>query len=1000
MIKILPILFLLSTTPYDMATKKYRPAPSQQIISTAGQFSPAQIGSEAGALQNEFNRQDRQRSIEAEQRKANDAQRLDNLKAKSLNAQQASGELVALANLSSTLTQNLMGMQMEENERARQRGIRKKYEEGVPAEEQKAFDDDYERLRDLDQQGQKAAIEAANNGLDAPSVRQITKLSGWEAVGYAEATIKQAAYDWPAFFQENKKNVTIMGEEGKPVTYDTARTEGDRAEIMATVRNQYLDKYKDFRPELLNKFLFEPMKQYEVSLTAQWYRDQEAMFKQEEKDKDTQNIIAAVQQGDGEAFVQSFLNDREAFYGGPRKAREFAQQVLKDAIDGKLIDANQVDALLDHTFENRNGKEVRIRDQFPDLAALSTYALTDAHRRSEEYKVREQIKINDFDAEVAAARQQYANEGRKMPEDIKEQLIKKAKDLGIHITQSSQLSKIVTQEDVDDDELEAQLIQQMRNPETMGPITMEQVSQFNDFEKYQQYAKLVPDNLAEYKDEVDYGYERVESQVRTAFDLSGADGSVKDDERAVIALHLGKSIFRQAFEENLKSMDARTARNEALKTTSELLTLKDGDNLDKLPILAVNAKDTMSNYQIIESRNALEDYQEDPTVIEGKLEGTQRTADKLAADIASGNGFTIPETYRVLAANSNGKYNKWQIADMQLKAYGHPGLVKPPVEVAVEEQPLAVQRLLNSPSPSRTHRAMYGGNGYLVAGPAVANGQITDNWTKFLDLVASVESKAHGGYDAMNVPYTNDPYNSRDYLTRPLSDMTIGEVIQLQKDGVVHAAGRYQFTNHQGTLSETILEAGLSPDDKFSPENQDRLAIARARWRMKTFRNQGLSALRNEWVGLENVSNQVLRDAYNGIVNTSSPYNSPENLNPALARKVYTTGNIGPTSTGPHLDVKRTDGSYFEYGDLDQYVEVQDKELGRVPLSKVPETGDFASHTRRGSHGRDYGTFSGSDIFLKNGAKVVSRTTTEHGDKLVIRLPDGREFSFLHGKAK
>ena len=37
------------------------------------------------------------------------------------------------------------------------------------------------------------------------------------------------------------------------------------------------------------------------------------MFKQEEKDRDTQNIIAAVQQGKGDAFVQKFLNDREAF---------------------------------------------------------------------------------------------------------------------------------------------------------------------------------------------------------------------------------------------------------------------------------------------------------------------------------------------------------------------------------------------------------------------------------------------------------------------------------------------------------------------------------------------------------------------------------------------------------------------------------------------------------------------------------------------------------------
>ena len=58
-------------------------------------------------------------------------------------------------------------------------------------------------------------------------------------------------------------------------------------------------------------------------------------------------------------------------------------------------------------------------------------------------------------------------------------------------------------------------------------------------------------------------------------------------------------------------------------------------------------------------------------------------------------------------------------------------------------------------------------------------------------------------------------------------------------------------------------------------------------------------------------------------------------------KAVYTTGDIGtgPHYTGQHLDVKRSDGSYFEYGDLDEFVEIDDPEFGRVPLSRVPQTG-------------------------------------------------------------
>ena len=114
---------------------------------------------------------------------------------------------------------------------------------------------------------------------------------------------------------------------------------------------------------------------------------------------------------------------------------------------------------------------------------------------------------------------------------------------------------------------------------------------------------------------------------------------------------------------------------------------------------------------------------------------------------------------------------------------------------------------------------------------------------------------------------------------------------------------------------------------------------------------------------------------------------------------VYTSGNIGPTSTGQHLDVKQVGGGQFPTTALDEYIEVDDPELGVVPLSRVPITGDFASHTRRGSHGIDYGLYEGTKIYAKNGARVISNTPTEHGDKLLIQLPNGKQYTFLHGTA-
>jgi hypothetical protein len=117
---------------------------------------------------------------------------------------------------------------------------------------------------------------------------------------------------------------------------------------------------------------------------------------------------------------------------------------------------------------------------------------------------------------------------------------------------------------------------------------------------------------------------------------------------------------------------------------------------------------------------------------------------------------------------------------------------------------------------------------------------------------------------------------------------------------------------------------------------------------------------------------------------------------------VYTSGNIGPTSTGPHLDVKQVGGTRFEETALDDFVVVDDPEFGKVSLGEIRQkTGgigdDFDDHAARGSHGIDYGLHSGTKLYLKGGAKVIRTVPSAHGDVLTIKLPDGRLFTFLHG---
>ncbi len=145
---------------------------------------------------------------------------------------------------------------------------------------------------------------------------------------------------------------------------------------------------------------------------------------------------------------------------------------------------------------------------------------------------------------------------------------------------------------------------------------------------------------------------------------------------------------------------------------------------------------------------------------------------------------------------------------------------------------------------------------------------------------------------------------------------------------------------------------------------------------------------------------KVLKFSYK-YGNGSQTLTNPQSFRSSVL--AYVSGNIGPTSTGPHLDVKEVGGGNFAEDALDNFVEVEDPEFGKVSLSEIRKrTGGIgdnqAQHRARGSHGVDYGLYSGTKVYVKNGAKVVSSQPSEHGDIVTIKLPNGKQYTFLHGK--
>ena len=86
-------------------------------------------------------------------------------------------------------------------------------------------------------------------------------------------------------------------------------------------------------------------------------------------------------------------------------------------------------------------------------------------------------------------------------------------------------------------------------------------------------------------------------------------------------------------------------------------------------------------------------------------------------------------------------------------------------------------------------------------------------------LLALIRS-GEGGWDSVNFGTVNNTGRGIGTIT----NRSIGSLEAMQAKDQVFAVGAYQFT--PGVLARARRESGLSPNAPFTPENQNRLAMA------------------------------------------------------------------------------------------------------------------------------------------------------------------------------
>ena len=186
-----------------------------------------------------------------------------------------------------------------------------------------------------------------------------------------------------------------------------------------------------------------------------------------------------------------------------------------------------------------------------------------------------------------------------------------------------------------------------------------------------------------------------------------------------------------------------------------------------------------------------------------------------------------------------------------------------------------------------------GSSGGELQSPAVGGG--SNN--QLLDLIAKGEVGTTGreGYNTM---FRGSRVTARSMFGKDLSQLTIGEVKQLQKASIKEqadrkipasrrssAAGRYQFI-YTG-FDDYIKSAGLSDKDLFSPENQDAMAMA-----MLRKGKYGLDAVKAGKATTQQFQNNVLAARWASIKNTSG-------------RGQYDNDGINKASHGSTAEIQR-----------------------------------------------------------------------------------------------
>lgn len=728
------------------------------------------------------------------------------------------------------------------------------------------------------------------NGATAGQIKQIRELDGWILLGAQKELAQNAGTAYHAFLKNPEtRNRVVKLSDGSETTLEKAYQNIDEAayhEVRGLLTSEFLQRYQGYNLAFAEQYIFPKMRDTKETDDLDFNTKLQEQFEKEERDRFYTNIVnlSDAMKSDPRA-AETFLITES---GNNPKAKGNLRRRMLEAIPEMIANGN-IDAVTAEQFLSElmnqkltvGGKEVTFQDQFfgrgsPDKGLLQPIkkAIYDIKLFNEKV---EQQKENAFRKRMLDGAVKQATGDGLSDDEIK---VIKSEFEKERLVIDGVLLDIMTHRSLPSDrKMQYQLA--LEEISLGGPLTEAQLAaKFPNLSVTQRQQLASTSSMAGHggsgsglKTYTDVMAQEIKSVMKTSNQIdpgaqtTGMIGIMqrqfvqdfikyKNDPKTYGFFKDDAAIAQEILANHRKMLHADSGKGEGIYTR---ITSEDPDGTRKLVVgTGAGFVEVFAPGDVSDSptwKRTIETIDNDHTVLSNKpLLGDMEDPNSWASQIPEIIKTGKPPTWLTnLARYTN---TSWKILfNRQAALYGDYRLPLSRLEDAAEG---ISPGFLNSIGVAPTAAGVVLGS---ITQARAQGAQAIEVYRPLLNLIASYESSndtVHGGYDAMNLGGTHGGSRAIGsntgtvHFKKPLIEMTVGEIMDKQAAGELHAAGRYQFL---GSTLQDVFDrgnpGGISRDSLFDAATQDKLAVTYIRMTMRAFPGDPTFGIRSRWIGVK-----------------------------------------------------------------------------------------------------------------------------------------------------